>query len=643
MKKRHVYLAMKPPEEARRLWLRSFLENPPQGAELVPVLDSVGRILAEPAFARFSAPSAPLAAMDGIAVMAAVTVGASEASPLRLAAGEGFSYVNTGNRMPAGTDAVIMIENIQESGEGFVEIRAAAYPWQNVRKVGEDMVATEMLFPRNHRVTPVSLGALLTGGVFSVSVRRRPTVCIIPTGDELLEPDRALPEDLASGKVLETNSWVLGRLVEDAGGVFIRKPIMPDDFSRIAAAVEEAVKEGFHLVMVLAGSSAGSEDHTANVISLIGEVLVHGVTLMPGKPVVLGAVGDTPVVGVPGYPVSAVVVFEEFIRPLILAWQGSPAPARRVVMAEPSRKIPSKLGLTELLRVKLGRVGERIVATPLPRGAGSITTLTRADGILRIPAESEGVAAGTTAPVELLVSEEALENTIVAVGSHDNTLDVLADAIRAKFPAITFSSAHVGSTGGLLALKNGGCHVAGSHLLDPADGSYNFSYIKKILAGIPVHLVHLVGRDQGLIVARGNPKGIRSVTDLVRPDLRFMNRQLGSGTRVLLDYELSRAGVDPSGIYGYTVEESTHMAVAAAVSSGEADCGMGIFSAAKALDCDFVPVITEQYDLVIPAAYFETEKIAAMLSIIRDPEFQARVRELGGYHTERTGEEVFIG
>jgi len=313
-------------------------------------------------------------------------------------------------------------------------------------------------------------------------------------------------------------------------------------------------------------------------------------------------------------------------------------PSRQSAVVEPTRKIPSKLGVEEFLRVKLGRVGNRIAATSLPRGAGIITSLTEADGIIRIPATSEGLNEKEPVSAELIRPLESINNTIVAVGSHDNTLDVLTDQLRTRSKPVVLSSSHVGSLGGLMAIKRGACHLAGAHLLDTEDGSYNVSYIRRYLPDISVKLVHLVMREQGLMVAPGNPKGLTGIEDLSRTDVAFINRQRGSGTRILLDYRLSEIGIDPRSIQGYDTEEYTHMTVAVAILSGTADTGLGIFAAANALKLDFIPVVTEQYDLVIPEIYFESDNIQSLLETIRSPEFVRWVGRLGGYGTERTGE-----
>ncbi len=638
--KRNVYLKKKTLAEAQEILHQRFAAFRSREAETVPAPDAVGRILAEPVYARLSSPNFHASAMDGVAVRAESTFGASEASPKTLAVGTDAIHVNTGHVMPPGTDAVIMIENVVALDDDRIEIDAPAYPWQNVRKMGEDIVATELLFPRNHLVTPYCVGALLSGGAFSVPVKRKPRVLIIPTGSELVDWRTASPEDLAPGKVLETNAYVLGKLVEEWGGAYERHEKLGDDLDRIRGAVSEAIAGGFDMVLILGGSSAGSEDYASDAITQLGEVLVHGVTIMPGKPVIIGSVEDRPVFGVPGYPVSAIVAFEQFVGPLLRGYLGQPVPQRPAAVVETSRKIPSKLGVEEFLRVKLGRVGERIVATPLPRGAGSITTITEADGIIRIPNSVEGIKENEKVTAELLRPLSAIENTIVAVGSHDNTLDLLADALRAREENLTLSSSHVGSMGGLMAIKRGSCHLAGTHLLDTADGSYNLSYIDRLLPDLPVRVVHLVVRDQGLIVARGNPKGIGGIEDLARDDLRFINRQGGSGTRILLDYRLAELAIDPSAIQGYDQEEFTHMSVAAAVLSGAADAGLGIHAAARALGLDFIPVVTEQYDLVIPEVHFETRNLQVLLETIRSSAFRERVTALGGYDTGRTGEVI---
>ncbi|MBW2605301.1 MAG: molybdopterin biosynthesis protein [Deltaproteobacteria bacterium] len=638
--KRNVYLKMKPLKEAREILFTRFLSERAISKETISVPDAVGRVLAEPVTAVISSPNFHLSAMDGIAVKATNTFGASETKPKELIVGKDVFYVNTGHVMPENTDTVIMIEYVQVLDQNRVKIETPAFPWQNVRKVGEDIVATELLFPQNHVITPYCVGALLSGGIFEVPVKIQPKVLIIPTGSELVDWRETSVENLRPGQVIETNSFVLGKLIESCGGTFVRHEMVTDDPMKIKTAIQNAASSDVDMVLTVGGSSAGSEDYTKHVIDELGEVLVHGVTIMPGKPVLIGEIKDKPIFGIPGYPVSAIVAFEQFVGPLISSMLGQPEKERSKIQVEPTRKIASKLGLEEFIRVKLGVVSDKMVAIPLPRGAGCITTLTEADGIIRVPQNSEGINPQEPVAAELLRPLSSIQNTIVVVGSHDNTLDVLANRIRAERKNLTLSSSHVGSMGGLMAIKKGGCHLAGSHLLDTQDGSYNISYIKRYLPDMKVKLVHLVLRNQGLILPRGNPKAVKNIEDLRRKDITFLNRQAGSGTRILLDYQLKQLGIDPSDVNGYENEEFTHMSVAVAVQSGTVDVALGIYAAAKALNLDFIPVVTEQYDLVIPEIYFESENIQILLETIDSSEFKNQVEALGGYSTERTGQVI---
>jgi putative molybdopterin biosynthesis protein len=431
---------------------------------------------------------------------------------------------------------------------------------------------------------------------------------------------------------------VLAGLVRECNGIPIVYGIVSDVEENIREALKKAVASEANVVIINAGSSAGSKDFTASIINEMGEVLVHGVGMMPGKPTILGIVKDKPVVGNPGYAVSSTLSFEQFVKPLLYSLQGQQPPKLHTVKVQPSRDIPSKLGIEEFLRVNIGKVGPKFVATPLPRAAGSITTLTRAEGIIRIPALSEGISQNEEIEAELLVEAEDVNNTVVIIGSHDINIDILADEIRRQGHNIRVSSGNVGSLGGLIALKKGTCHMAGSHLLDTETGQYNISYIKRYLKGVRISVFHLVLRDQGLIVAKGNPQGIKGIEDLAGSDIVFVNRQAGSGTRVLFDYKLAQLGIAPKAIKGYDHDEFTHMTVAVDVLSGAADCGMGIFAAARALDLDFVPMVREQYDLVIPSAMVEQPNIKVVLDTIRSRYFRERVAALGGYDPSKSGE-----
>jgi putative molybdopterin biosynthesis protein len=630
---------MKTLEEAKAVFFSRFKADQRTAAEEISTEDSQGRVTAEPIFAKMSAPFYHSAAMDGIAVRAEATYGTTERHPKTLEIGRDALWINTGQAIPEGFDAVIMVEKVHQLNEREVEIRSPAYPWQHIRKVGEDIVATQLLLPQNHQIRPYDMGSLISAGIFSLRVWKKPKVVVIPTGSELLHHHEIRdPSQLKKGQIIEYNSLILAGLVRECHGIPSIYDIVPDLEENIREALKRAVDSEADLIIVNAGSSAGSKDYTANIIGEMGEVLVHGVAMMPGKPTILGVVKGKPVIGNPGYAVSATLSFEEFIRPLLFSLQGYAATKRRSIGVQPSRDISSKLGIEEFLRVNIGRVGERTIATPLPRAAGSITTLTRAEGILRIPALSEGVTQNEEMEAELLVDEEEIFNTVVVTGSHDITIDVLADEIRRLGYNIRVSSGNVGSLGGLMALRKGTCHVAGSHLLDTKTGEYNVAYVKRYLKGSSVSIFHLVLRDQGLIVARGNPKGIGGMNDLTRDDIAFVNRQAGSGTRVLLDYKLEQLGVNPESIKGYGHEEFTHMAVAVDVLSGAADCGLGIFAAARALDLDFIPIEQEQYDLIIPSSILDNRNIQAILKTIASQSFRERVTDLGGYDPSKSGQ-----
>jgi molybdopterin molybdotransferase/putative molybdopterin biosynthesis protein len=627
-----------PAAQARTAWREArAAAGCPARVEIVrmPVADAVGRVTAEPVWAGRSSPGFDAAGMDGIAVRAIDTAGASETTAVLLAAGD-FEIVDTGDPLPAGYDAVVMREHVHRTGDGKAELRAAVPPYQHVRSIGEDISAGELLLPEGHRLRPIDVAACAAAGVIELGVRRAPVVVIVPTGDEI----RPVGADLAPGEIPDTNSIMLAAQAREAGCVATVTEIVPDDPAAITAAMLAAAGEA-DLVLLIAGSSAGRDDYTARVVAGAGSVAVHGVAVRPGHPVVLGTIGVTPVVGVPGYPVSAALTFDLFAAPMLAELEGAAPRERPSATARLARKLPSVIGMDDWVRVRLGRVRDQVVATPLPRGAGVLTSLVRADGLLVVPSGVEGHRAGERVRVKLLRGLGEIDRTIVTIGSHDLVLDLAASALRAADPLTTLASSNVGSLGGLVALRDGLCHIAGSHLLDPATGDYTLPYVDRLLgADADIAVIRLVQRDQGLIVAPGNPLGLTGVDDLTKPGLRYVNRQRGAGTRALLDHELNRRGIDATDVPGYTREEHTHLAVAAAVAAGRADAGMGILAAARAFDLDFVPVAQEPYDLVLRTDDLAGDLLAPLWTLLETADFRAGVEALGGYSCREMGRRV---
>ena len=628
-----AYLTNVPLEQARREYLE-LLEH--QGFEpqtqVIPVYESCGRVTAEAVYAHICAPHYTASAMDGVAVCARDTFGATETTPVTLHP-EQFTVLDTGDPVPEGRDAVIMVEDLVKNEDGSITIHAAAAPWQHIRQIGEDVCAGEMILPGHMTVTPAAIGAMIAGGVLELRVIRRPVVGIIPTGDEIIPPCT----DPRPGDILEFNGSIFSAMVRQWGAEPVVYPIVPDDFDRIKAMVEKA-SDQCDMVILNAGSSAGREDFSAQVIRQLGQVLYHGIAIKPGKPAILGCRGKTAILGVPGYPVSGIIVIEQFLKPLIEHWLKTAAQPEHYAQATLTRPVVSGLKYQEFVRVRMGAVGGRLMASPLSRGSGVVSSFMKADGILEVPQGLEGYEAGEEVTLRLLSPMEKLRNTLVVIGSHDPLLDELADMLHLGDPRLYMSSSHVGSMGGIMAIRRGEAHMAGCHLLDTADGTYNRSFIRKYFPKGDVKLVSCVGRQQGLMVARGNPLNICNFADISRQGIRYVNRQKGSGTRILTDYLCSREKVEPSDVYGYTREELTHTSVAAQIACGSADVGMGIYSAAKLYDLDFIPICIEEYDLIIPDHAWDSPMVQQLLIILRSDAFREKILSMGGYTADHPGQ-----
>lgn len=593
--------------------------------EKVPVLTSVGRVTAKAIIARMCDPTYNAAAMDGIAVFSESTLLASEVNPIILKKDRDFVYVNTGNAVVHPFDSVIMIEDVIIIDDDNIKIFAPSRPWQHIRVIGESIVASETVLTSGKMIRPIDLGAIIASGNSDIFVYKQPRVAIIPTGEEMVEDT----DSLSSGKLMESNTRVFYELTKSYGALPIRLNIIPDKESELEKAVHDALSEN-DIVIINAGSSAGTKDFTAKIIEKMGKIVVHGLAMKPGKPTILGIINNKVVIGVPGYPISAYLVYEKIVKKVIEKSLGLPIIEENTyIEAQLTKSISSSLKNEEFVRVALGEVNGKMVASPLERGAAAVMSMVKADGIVIVPRFSEGISRGEKVVVELLKPLESIKKSLLIVGSHDPIIDIIADKML-------LSSSHVGSMSGIIALKNQATHIAPIHLID-SDGEYNKSFVRQYFPQGTMALIKGLQRIQGLFVPKGNPKNITSLSMLKNKKISFANRQNGSGTRLLFDNEIKKLGIESSDILGYDKEFTTHLAVATAVKNGVFDCGLGVLSAANIMGLDFLPIGQESYDFLVQKDMLDDERIKKFISIITSRQFQFEVEELGGYEFLDTG------
>ena len=633
MPKRNLYLHTISVEEAYNKYFDALKEKNilSNQVEEVKTVDALNRITSEAIYARCNSPLFNAASMDGICVDSKITKNASEENPIILKLGVDYKIVDTGDVIKPPFDAVIMAEDVIEIDDETVKIISPVSGWENIRPIGEDIVVGEMILESNHEIKPIDIGALIAGGISKIKCHKKMTVGIIPTGDEIVN----MKDDPKEGDIIDSNSYMIKALVEASYGIGNRYDIVKDDYEKIKSKLKESIKNN-DVTIINAGSSAGTEDYTVHILREIGEVIVHGVSMKPGKPVILAIVDGKPVIGLPGYPMSAYLAFDLFVKPILTRKKE----VNEEIDAVSSKRLISSLKHREFVRVKVGKIDDKYVAAPLNRGAASQMSMVKADGIMIIPQNSEGVEAGELCKVKLLKNKSAIDNTLISIGSHDILMDIVSDIIARNSDSITLSSTHVGSMGGLLALKRNETIIAPTHLLDENTGVYNISILKELFGEGKVSLIKGFNRIQGLMVKKGNPLNIRGIEDLTK--YRFVNRQRGAGTRVLLDYKLKKLGIDQSLIDGYDKELSTHMAVAASVKSPYSDCGMGVKSAADSMGLDFIEVGVEEYDFAIYTKNLEDKKVQYFLETIKSQELYDKLVELGGYGFEHVGQIINI-
>jgi putative molybdopterin biosynthesis protein len=608
------YLELRSLEEALTLLTTSF--PVPLRTERVPVVRSIGRVVAEPVFAKYSVPEVNISAMDGIAVQSRDTIGASDTSPLTLTR---FSRVNTGNIVPPEFDAVIMIEDVWESGENF-RVHRSAVPWQHIRPAGEDIKENKLVLPKGHLIRPFDIGALVTYGITIISVHAV-NVGIIPTGSELV-PVGVRP---GPGQVVESNTVMAEGFLSQMGANCTRYPIVPDEPDLIRETMRRASQEN-DLVLISAGSSAGTRDFTESVIRSLGDLIFHGVAVKPGKPVMLGKVNGKPVLGLPGYPLAAQTALREFAAPLLESWGFAPAPSYAIT-ATLAQPLVSDPGFDEFVPIFVGRIGTSLIGTPHGKGAFAQMATVKANGYTHIPAPVEGYEAGTELTVMLTTDPMSIERTLILTGSLDPALEELAGLAHDK--GLFLHATNPGNIAGILALARNTCHAA--PLVLPAQSMLtSYQPLMQYPKSTDLGFIHVARVELGI----ASHDGI-GLADLVHA--RFINTRQETPSRTVLDSLLAAEGIDPSRVNGYLQEVHGPPAVAVAIRNGFADAGMCTSSIASANGLRFVPLAHEDYELVVRQEMLADPRIGTLVSLIRSPEFRAILAKTGGYNLGLTG------
>jgi len=596
--------------------------------EIINTIDSLNRVTSKSIYAQKCDPMYNASAMDGIEVLSENTLDASNENPKILKLGIDFDYVNTGNPIKKEYNSVIMIEDVLVIDDETVSIIKPSYPYQNIRVKGESIVEGEMVLKGNSVIRAQDIGAIYASCNDTISVYKKPVVGIIPTGNEMVNDK----EELKNGKLMESNSKMFKALVETYYGIPKIYDICLDDKNLLKEKLLKAVNE-CDLVIVNAGSSAGTKDYTVDVINELGSVFAHGIAIKPGKPTILGVINNKPVIGIPGYPVSAYLVFDLFVKPIILKMQGLKENNSHFLECTLTRSIVSSLKNAEYVRMNIGFVNNKYYATPLERGAAQIMSLVKADGLLYIDRLSEGYNEGDLVKVKLIKPLSTIKNNLSIIGSHDLIIDVISDTLDV-------SSAHVGSMGGIFSLLKNECHIAPIHLLDTSTGVYNISYIKKYFKNQKMVLIKGVGRTQGILEKKGlNTKTIKEIS---LNNIPFANRQAGSGTRILFDYLLDKDGIDKDTINGYQKEYTTHLSVGVAIDNDTAKVGIGIKSIARILDLDFYPLYNEEYDFLTTYENYNDQRVQDFINVLRSDDFKNKVLELKDYTVDNLGKVIII-
>lgn len=623
-----------PLEEAQERWI-SELEYrkiiPLNAAEEMPPDKAIGRVTAGPLIADISSPYFYSAVCDGVSVKSADTQMASRENPLRLKIGRDAYFVDTGGVIPESFDAVLSIGDVQLQSLEEIILDYPVTPWKNVRPIGEDMSANEVIVSENRILTAFDIGALCAGGVSKVPVRKKPRAGILPIGVNLTPPG----SPPLVGKLIDSKSVFLQQLVETYYGEAHILNFVSEKIEDIKRVFRKGLDK-YHAFFVLCGPSWGTKI-VKKIMLEIGDLIVGSVNINPGGSLCLGIIDGKPVIALPEHPVSIYLGFELFGKPPIRKMLGLDSPLPLRIPAILGRSVKAQKDVEKFVCVNIGEVGDKEVALPISRSEAVLMSLVKADGLLHMPGGSENLKAGQKVEISVMPHARNFQKNILMTGTYDIFIDIIRNHIERKYAGISLFSANIGSIVGLKALKAGLAHICGVHAFDRKTGRYNSSFVRKILPEIPLVLVNLFHRKIGLLVRKGNPRGIRSHFDLVRPDVVFVNRQKGSGTRAILEYHLAQDGIDPEKINKYQTEAGTHISLASIIASGLADTGFGILPAAKAFKLDFIPLFPETFDLVVPKQFLNTFVAQIILEIINSLEFRNEISYMGGYDLSYTG------